>query len=490
MNNNLHHSSQILDDDKYSTMEQTSSQIQVVEDDLNEYKKNINLQATQREEIELKNTEIVQTINTNISDYSVDDIFKLLDININDFQDYNDLKEAIDTKINKYVLIFKNKELIDFFEDVRKSLLNIHTSNENITEAEQLLLSYGKKSTGDDQSTETSGYFGSGDPTGPVNRKTVTKLLTVDSRFRSNYTKSSSSNYTIDLPYIMKNVIEIKLSDLEFPTTFYPFDEDFHNNYFWLKYCYYMGDNLVEKYVYIFIPSGNYYHTSFIDTVQQVFTDNGIPITIVFDLDYNNLGGVGEGTGKVTLGLDTDSSYNLFEVTEIELNFYGSHIPPEYLSSKVSQLITDDDLIKRFYNKPSPIEHRQRMGWMLGFREKIYKSNTTYIAEAIMDILGPKYVYLVLDDLNTSSNINFFMNQEESLLDGNIFARISLKGYPFSVQAQGDYRAYSEPRYYYGPVNIHKLRVKIIDEFGRHVSLNGMDFSFTLSVTLIYSTEA
>ena len=63
-----------------------------------------------------------------------------------------------------------------------------------------------------------------------------------------------------------------------------------------------------------------------------------------------------------------------------------------------------------------------------------------------------------------NSNINFFMNREESLLDGNIFARISLKGYPFSVQAQGDCRAYSEPRYYYGPVNIHKLRVKIYSQ--------------------------
>ena len=84
----------------------------------------------------------------------------------------------------------------------------------------------------------------------------------------------------------------------------------------------------------------------------------------------------------------------------------------------------------------------------------------------------------VLDDLQQSSNINFFGNSEESLLNGNILARISLKSYAFSVQSQGDFRIYTEPRYYYGPVNIHKLEVKIIDEFGRIVNIK--DESITL----------
>ena len=138
-------------------------------------------------------------------------------------------------------------------------------------------------------------------------------------------------------------------------------------------------------------------------------------------------------------------------------------------------------------NTKSTIPYIQRCGWMLGFRNGYYSNSTYYMTESILDILGPKYVYLVVDDLNSSSNINFFSSSEDSLLNGNILARISLKGYPFSIQAQGDFGIYTEPRYYYGPVNIHKLGVKMIDEFGRVVSINGMDFSFTLSLTTIYS---
>ena len=127
------------------------------------------------------------------------------------------------------------------------------------------------------------------------------------------------------------------------------------------------------------------------------------------------------------------------------------------------------------------------MGWMLGFRKDRYINNPSYTTEGILDILGPKYLYLVLDDLQKSSNINFFGNSERSLLNGNILARISLKSYAFSVQSQGDFRVYTEPRYYYGPVNIHKLEVKVIDEYGRVVNINGSDFSFALSLKTIYS---
>ena len=124
---------------------------------------------------------------------------------------------------------------------------------------------------------------------------------------------------------------------------------------------------------------------------------------------------------------------------------------------------------------------------MFGYRQKKYDYALNYIGEGILDIIGPKYLYLVVDDFNSSSNVNFFSNFEETLLERNILARISLKGFPFSIQAQGDFRAYSEPRYYFGPVDIHKLQVKLIDEYGRIVSLNGMDFSFALSLITIYS---
>ena len=440
--------------------------------------------------------------NTNISDYSIDDIFGLLDIELGDMEDYNELKQHINDKVDHYVGMFKNLEnedMVKFFEEVRVSILGnlANTEGNNLTESEKLLLIFDDKFNAEKnrglmtKNTDTTNdglYDNSKGAGNPINRKTISKLLTVDSRFRNFYNESSSTNYNVDLPYVINNVIELKLSDLEFPTTYYPFTDEYENNYFWIRYCYYLSDEVkIEKYVYIYMTSGNYYHTSLIDQINAVFTDNGIPLVSSFNLNYNNAGGVGEGDGKVSIGVDTDSSYNLYDITEFELNFSSAKITSDVENYNVSHLVTDTSVINQFYGNTSTIPYQQRMGWMLGFRSAIYNTSTYYTSDAILDILGPKYLYLVVDDLNSSSNINFFSNSEDSLLNGNILARISLKGYPFSIQSQGDFGIYTEPRYYYGPVNIHKLAVKMIDEYGRVVSLNGMDFSFTLSLTTIYS---
>jgi len=461
-------------------------------EEIDELRKNINFEKI-KTEVEF---------NTNIEDYSIDDIFSLLDIDLAEMETYEELKKKVNEKIEHNVAMFQNLEnepIVDFFEAIRISLLGNTKNNEanNLTEAEKLLLVFDDKFNAEKnrglmtKNTDTTkdGLFDNSKGAGnPINRKTISKLLTVDSRFRKNYNDSIATNYKVDLPYVIQNVIELKLSDLEFPTTYYPFNDEYENNYFWIRYSYNLSNEVkVEKYLYIYFSSGNYYHTTLIDGIKAVFTEYGIPLTASFNLDYNNPGGVGVGDGKVNIGIDTDSSFNLYDITELELNFEASKLTSDIPNYNVSHVVSDTTIINTYYHGSSTIPYTQRFGWMIGFRKPIYNDSTYYNSEAILDILGPKYIYLVVDDLNSSSNINFFSNSEESLLNGNILARISLKGYPFSIQAQGDFGIYTEPRYYYGPVNIHKLGVSMIDEYGRIVHLNGMDFSFTLSLTTIYS---
>ena len=443
---------------------------------------------TRQKKVNFEKLSYSSDIDTNIKNYSVDDILNLLDIDLKTIENYDDLKDKINEQVEKYTRLFnaaENNDLVEFFENVKISLLgNLNNSEGNLTEAEQLVLIFNDKMEGTDKITTN---FENENTANQVFRKTVSKLLTVDSRFRRNYDITGETDFIIDLPYTITNVIELKLSDLEFPATYYPFDDTFENNYFWVKYKYYINQLEVVKYLYIYIPEGNYYHTNLVDLIQSAFLDNGIPITVSFNLDYGNAGGVGVGDGKVSFVFNEDSSFNLITLTEFELNFDGRKLPEEVPNYNVSHIVNEPTTWGEFYNKSSTIDFRQRFGWMFGFRKKRYFGNFKYYSEGVLDILGPKYVYLVVEDFNTSSNVNFFSNNEESLLERNILARISLKGYPFSIQAQGDFRAYSEPRLYYGPVDIHKLRVKLIDEYGRTVSLNGMDFSFALSLTTIYS---
>ena len=455
-----------------------------------EYNENLNLEFRQDNLDPLSNqTLFFNNINTNITDYTADDIFNLLEMKIDDHDDYESFMTDADAKIDKYVEIFEkhnNFKLVDFFKEIRVSLFGRKNATDNMTEAQKLLEVYMER----DEIINNSQNMKIIENNINVNRETVTKLLTVDTRFRSNYLTSLSTDFDINLPYIINNVTELRLSDVEFPATFYPFQDEFENNYMWLKYTFYYSTNVdqsLTKYIYFYITPGNYYQDTLITNMQAVIDAEGLPLTIRHDLDFDNDGGVGDGTGKLIIEYSGDTTNSII-ITEIELNFKASKILEGEYNYNASHIIdSSDEKIGKYYNADSAISHYQKMGWMLGFRDSLYTGTTSYTSEGQLDIIGPRYVYLLINDFNTSSNVNFFSNSETSLLSDNILGRISLKAGAFNVQSQNDFTVYGEPRYFFGPVNIDKLHVKVIDEFGRTVNLNGMDFSFSIQMTVKYN---
>ena len=433
----------------------------------------------------------LKNINTNISDYTVDDIFKLLELKLDSYEDYESFKIDIDKKIDTYIEIFEknhNLKLIEFFKEVRKSLFG-QVKNNNMTEAQKILEIYRDH----DDNIKNSHNMKIVQNNINITRDTVTKLLTVDTRFRSNYLSSTSTDFDINLPYVINNVTEMRLSDIEFPATFYPFQEEYENNYMWLKYTFNYSTNAdvsYVRYIYFYIESGNYYQDTLLTKLQTVIDTEGLPLTITHDLDFNNGGGLGDGTGRLTVEYTGDTTSSIV-ITEVELNFKASKISEGEYNYNTSHIIdSDDEKISKYYNIDSVINHYQRMGWMLGFRDLLYTGSTSYTGEGQLDIIGPRYVYLLVNDFNTSSNVNFFSNSETSLLSDNILGRISLKAGAFNVQSQNDFTVYGEPRYFFGPVNIDRLHVKVIDEFGRNINLNGMDLSFTIQMTIKHSVSS
>ena len=61
------------------------------------------LQEEIRKDVIYQNEEIQNNINTNVSDYSVEDIFNLLDMEMDELEDYDDMKTKVNSKIEKYV---------------------------------------------------------------------------------------------------------------------------------------------------------------------------------------------------------------------------------------------------------------------------------------------------------------------------------------------------------------------------------------------------
>jgi hypothetical protein len=127
-----------------------------------------------------------------------------------------------------------------------------------------------------------------------------------------------------------------------------------------------------------------------------------------------------------------------------------------------------------------------KFGWMLGFRNGIYTGNLNYVSESLVELSGPKYLFLVVDDYNNNVNNNFYSAFNSSILNKNILARIALPLPNFFLLNQDTYMLTTLPREYFGPINLQTMNIQLLDEYGRIVDLNNMDFSFCLTLATVY----
>ena len=283
----------------------------------------------------------------------------------------------------------------------------------------------------------------------PLKKRTIKKNLNIDSRFRENYYTSFASNYNITLPINMNNVIQMQLSAIEIPTTFYVVSKQYGNNFFSITVN---GATTV-----INIPDGNYTQITIMDAINNQLNLAGTPYDEV--LFKANITNSITGTGQTLVGF-SDLSGN----TSLELNF------------QADKSGLDDR------NTPLPL----KFGWLLGFRNGIYVNNLNYVSEGVIDTTGPKYLYLVIDDHNNNVNNNFYSAFNSSILNNNIIARIALTSNVFSILQQNNSAIITTPREYFGPVDLKNLNIQLLDEYGRVIDLNNMDFSFCLTLSTIY----
>lgn len=293
----------------------------------------------------------------------------------------------------------------------------------------------------------------------PLKKKVLRKNLNIDTKFRDNYYTSSSTNFNLNLPLNIDNVIQMQLNSIELPTTYYVISKQYNNNYF--KITVTLDDDTTSSGV-ITIPDGNYTQATIMDIINaQLSLQTQVALTYVSFIV--NLYNTGTGTGKTMVGPNNTIPPGV-SIKNIELNFQADK----------------NGLEDR--NTPLPL----KFGWLLGFRNGIYTGNINYVSEGLVDLTGSKYMYLVVDDYNNSVNNNFISAFNSSILNKNILARISLMTNNFNILQQNGLNLVTTPRDYFGPVNIQTMNIQLLDEYGRIVDLNNMDFSFCLNLVTIY----
>jgi len=292
----------------------------------------------------------------------------------------------------------------------------------------------------------------------PLKRRVNRKNLNIDTRFRENYYTSLSTNFQITLPLIMNDVLTMQLQALELPTSFYTISKIYKNNYFTISGNI-EGDPVVTHI--ITIPNGNYNY----DGIESVINNalialGGVFQYIKFNVDLNTAINI-NGTDRMVVSIDPAYAGPPFEFS---LNFLAN---------------------ENGYDDPNT-DLQLKFGWLLGFRKGIYEGLTTYTSEGIVDLTGPRYLYLVIDDYNNNVNNNFYGAFKSSLLNNNILARISVSSRLFTIYSENNFNIVTNPRTYFGPVDIRNINVQLLDEYGRVVDLNSMDYSFCLSFQTSY----
>lgn len=397
----------------------------------------------------------MSNFSTNINNYSNNELLELISLESNDAIN----EETITINTDNIISKLKDKKTIDFFNKIKDKLLKLYGRNDDPS---SYITDFSTK-------TEFKNTFLNSNKNTYFNRDIIDKLIIIDSRFRDKYFDESSTNFNITLPQKISNVIDVRLSDIEFPNTWHPFNNDFGNTFFHYR--------VGEQWQRVDISDGTYYHGNLIDDIKTKISSN---MNLEFNLSFDNQGGVANGDGKIKFSLFQETT----TINSFDLDFFSDDPdnPIDYNS------LTKTDKQKYL------LECQKKFGWNLGFRNidpDYYKNKSSYTSESTLDINGIRYFYLILDDHNQYMNSKFISFSDNMSVIRNsldIFARISIKGGPFSLYSSSDFSVYSDERVYNGLVNIHKLTVKLVDEYGRVLDLNNNDFSFTIKTKIVQSS--
>ena len=271
-----------------------------------------------------------------------------------------------------------------------------------------------------------------------LRRRTRIMSLAMNTLFRdSNSVTSTDCFFT--LSYTLKNVVSIRLLSIELPESIYLISSYTMTNslHVWIPATDASGT--------IFIPEGCY------DSISlQTALENGINTTLGVDYFKAIIDPISKKTTIYTT--------NTFD---FDLNFFN----------------TDINNIGKF---------EQSLGWILGYRCKYYKNSYSYKSEGLFFPAPLDYLFFVLNDYHIYNSSNLIAMFNDSYIDKNILAKIPYSNTTFQVLFDGTNDVLSPKRQYFGPIDIKKLGLQLLNKYGQVVILNCMDFSFTLEVEMIY----
>ena len=353
-----------------------------------------------------------------------------------------------------------------------------------------------------------------------IGKSIIKKSFTIDSMFRGGYSdiNNTSSNFLIDLPETITNAVTLSISSLEIPITYHNVSIKLNNNVFNIEVYDKLNSldptaersKIFDEQIEL-IPG--LYEARFTSSANFKAADIRAEIrsriynrfnTIVEDLNNYSI-----DIRNFAADIRDNLTYNLNLQSGLSVFTYDN-------SSALVLKLEDDYIIKINWNVNnnnaiSTCNNNflyQKLGWGLGFTVETVTftvsdvSNDTILnpniiiqklSQNICNLNYPRYLYIAIDDFQTSSR-NFFSIAAPSVMAPNIIGRINIQSvfeektaYKSGAVA-GDYLfSQKNVREYFGPTDIKKLKISLLDQYGRVFELNNSDWSFIASFECLYN---
>lgn len=312
---------------------------------------------------------------------------------------------------------------------------------------------------------------------------TVIKNYLFNTRYRTDYFTTKSSDCGFILPTKLKNVTSITLSALQYPNVSFAFDQTLGTNSLVIEE--FEDGNINQAIVYI--PSGNYSITSFQSVLEEAINFNVLGIPADLSSNYRFKVSNDPYTHFTTIS-NTTYNFNMYIVTKLspipnidqEFLGFGNCGDNYYLNPNIYNDKTD------LKGNVLPSDIYTSMGYLLGYRNPVYTGSKSYTSESQFNPVLSNYVYFCLDDYNKNNFTTTYGILPNSMIDENILAVVAITSPTFASTFDSGANFIYKTRHYTSPVDITRIHIKMLNTFGAVVNLFENDYVFCLEVETLY----
>jgi hypothetical protein len=285
----------------------------------------------------------------------------------------------------------------------------------------------------------------------PISKRTLSRCISIDTRFRDSPYTTQSSDFGLNIPNKIQKVLSMQLVSLELCTdSIYNISQSLQNNYLYIS-VEMQEESVSSTWTNIFIiPDGHYSSEQLVCVLNTLFQERD---ELAFQSIYWKI--------------DSDSQRVILEST----------------SDNTNSISLDFTLDINGQSDKNTSDYFCKLGRVLGFTRRKYSGECAYMGEtAINPNNSFSYFYLDIEDFQNHYSPSFVSVFSKIAMPNSVLARIS----DFDKTVSNKLTIVSEPRTYFGAIDINRLQVRLLNAYGQVLDMNGADFSFCLLLNIVY----